>query len=832
MLVDLRGALRSLARAPGFLAGAVVTLGLGLGAVTTAFGLLAGALGEVDDRIAASTIVLYLTEQVDGREVRMRWPYAAVRAFRESQQSFDRVATYTTATLNATGASASSRLDIEFVSPAYFDVVGVRPIAGRVPDPRGNEVPGSAPEIVIGYAMWQRDFGGSPSAIGQTVNLAREPLTIAGVMPEGFTGLSGRASAFVPHTMSPRTSYDGYFSSEEYFHNVIARLAPGVDRQRAQQELALIASRMAATIPSRSEGATGRSGFLVPLSEARTNASMVRARTYVAIGAVLVLLVAGVNLANLVGARIGTRAREFGVRMAVGAGKLQVARTIGIEMAVVALGGFALAMVLAVWTRDLVLVLIPPGLASAANDYGQLATFSSMDIDVRVSASIGLLALMTMAGAGLVAARRSMRGDLVTTLRSGGDARATAVGGYGQRLLLVAQVAVSLTLVTSAGLILKSVSALGAVDPGFDSERLIAFSVAEDLAAQRPGGGPQLIERVLDGLRDVPGVEAISTGQCTPFGSRCARLGFSIEGRPETEREPLVTGWHRVGPDHFGVLRIPVIRGRGFNNDDRRGRAPVVVINQTAARRFFANEDPIGRRIAVPEVIEGDPRIAEIVGIVGDVTYWPFDEPPGPDVYQPALQFNHPFTSIMVRVTTNRWRASQWLMTGTQPVFEDLRRALGRIDPNLPMFDAVTIGDLARAGRADRRFVSLLLSSCALLALTLAAVGIYSLTAAWLQSRRREFAVRVALGADPSSMIRVVMSGALTSAAIGVVAGLALSLGAGRALQAWLFGIGPNDPQALMISAVVMLAVAAIAAWIPARRVTKINPIEQLRADA
>lgn len=831
MRTDLRVAFRALSRSPGFFLGAVLTLGLSLGAVTTAFGLLAGALGEVGTRGPGEPFVLYLTERVDGREVRTRWPYEAVRRFRTSSQSFDRIATYTTAAVNVTGTEPSSRVDVELVSSGYFDVTGMVPMLGRVPVGTAAEEPGVPAEIVIGHALWQGAFGGDPSVIGRTVTLAREPLTIVGVMPEGFRGLSGRAEAFVPHTMAPRVSFDGYFTSEDYFHNVIATLRPGIDRARAEAELSFIASQIAGGIPARSENATDRSGALLPLSEARTEPSVVRARAYVAVGAVLVLLIGGVNIGNLVSTRVASGQREFGVRAALGASRLQLARTVGVEMSLVAIAGFALAMMLAAWTRDLVLWIVPVGLATSSNDYGQLASFASLEIGRTVTILVALLGLATMAAASIMATRPSVRSDLVSSLRSSGDRSATRGPGLGDRALVVVQVAVSLTLVASAGLVLQSVGELDRVDPGFSPDRVLAFSVAEDLTVQRAGSGPALVDRLLNGLGRVPGVEAITVGQCTPFGSRCARLGFSIEGRPETGVDPLVTGWHRVGPDHFRALGIPILRGRGFTADDRRGRSPVVVISQAAARRFFPGEDPIGRRIVLPQVTDGDATLAEIVGIAGDVIYWPPDEAPGPDVYQPALQFSHPFTTVMVRVASERWRQSVVAADSSQPMFDTLRRALADADPNLPMFDAVALTDLARAGRADRRFVSTLLTACALLALLLAAVGIYGITAAWLQSRHKELGVRLALGASPAGLVRAIMTAAVLQTTIGVAVGIALATGAGRALRAILFGVGPSDPRALAMAASLMLGVAIVAAWLPARRALRINPLDQLRAE-
>ena len=829
MLLDFRAAVRSIARSPGFFLGAVLTLALGLGAVVTSFALLAGALGASGAGHAADPVVLYLTEQAGGRHQRMRWPYAGVQNLRNAAKSYSHIATYTVAEQNLVASGESARITIELVSPEYFDVTAIQPMLGRGPISGPTETPGTPAEIVLGHALWQRTFAGSASALGQTITISREPLTIVGVMPEGFRGLSGRAEAFVPHTMSPRISYARYFTSQDYFHNVIATVEPGVDRGQAESELKLIVARMAADVPPRSEGATDRSGLVVPLSEARRDASVVRARTYVAVGAVLVLLIAGVNLTNLVSTRVMARQREFGVRLAVGASRYHLARTVGLEMSLVAIAGFGLALLLSAWTRDLVMLLVPGGLVNASNDYGQIASFTSLEINGTVGIVTALLGLATMAAASVMATRPSLRADLVATLKSG--ERGTSRGpGVGERVLLVVQVAASLSLVASAGLVLKSVSILDRRDPGFDADRVIAFSVAEDLAVQRPGAGPLLVDRLLSGLAGIDGVEAVSAAQCTPFGTRCARLGFWPEGQAQTAENMFVTGWHRVGPDHFRAMKIPIRRGRGFTASDRRGQPQVVVISEAAARRFFPDRDPIGLRITLPEVVDGDPDTAEIVGIAGDVTYWPLDEAPGPAIYQPALQFSHPFTTVMVRVSEPRWRRTLFAGSG-QPMFETLRRALVQIDPNLPMFDAISLNDMARAGRADRAFVSALLTACALVALLLAAVGIYSLTVSWFQSRRKELGVRVALGASPASLMRAIMAGALWRAGLGVVLGIGLALAAGRALRSILFGVGPNDPEALALSAAVMLAVAAIAAWLPARRVLRIDPVEQLRSD-
>ena len=830
MLLDLRAAVRSIARSPWYFAGAVLTLGLALGVVTTAFGLLAGAVSDTGSSPEGRAI-LYQTEVVNGRESRARWPYAAVGLLREQARTFAAIATYTTGAVNLGAGADGARLDVEFVSPEYFDVTDAAPVAGRTFARAAQESAGEPAEVVIGFALWQRSFAGSPTAIGQTLRISRIPLTIVGVMPEGFRGLSGRAAIWVPHTMAPTVSFAGYLTSEEYFHNVVATLAPGASLADANSELALVGRRIAERVPARSDNASDRAALAVPLSDARTSPAAVRARFLIAVGAVLVLLVAAVNLANLMAARVAARQREFSVRLAVGASRLHVWRSIGGEVLLILVAGLATAVILATWTRDAVAMLIPQGIANPGNDYGQLASYATLEIDAPVLVAVTALAVLTLLLACVVSSRSIFRADLVTTLRRGGDRSSTAGPGRGGRVLIAAQAAASLCLAASAGLILRSVAALDDVHPGFDASRVIAFSVAEDLA-DRPEAGPLLAERLLDGLARTPGVAAITVGQCTPFGSRCARLGFSVEGRPDTASRPLVTGWHRVGPDHFRALGIPVTRGRGFSIDDRRGRPPVVVVNEAAARRFFAGEDPIGRRIRLPAAIAGDPEVAEIVGVVGDVIYWPPDEAPGPDIYQPALQFSYAWTTVMVRIAPGMWRDPiLWSRPAAQPVIARLRDRLAAIDPDLPMFDVVTMNDLARAGRADRRFVSVLITACAALALLLAAVGVYSVTAGWLESRRKELGVRVALGADPAGLVRLAMSGALRQTAAGAIAGVGLALGAGRILQALLPGVGPGDLIALAGAVIVMLAVAAIAAWLPARRALRIDPLRELNAE-
>jgi putative ABC transport system permease protein len=506
------------------------------------------------------------------------------------------------------------------------------------------------------------------------------------------------------------------------------------------------------------------------------------------------------------------------MRLAVGATQARIFRAVTVEIGIVTLAGFGAAILVASWARDLVATLVPAGLANPANDYGQLATLAGMELDTPVVIVTAALAALTMVLIGILACRPVFKGTLSEIMSRGGPRGATGPGGA-QRVLLTSQVAISIALLTSAGLLFQTVSALGHLDPGFDATNVIAFSVAEDLPAQRPGAGTALADRLLTAVARAPGVLHATVGQCTPYGARCARLQFRLADAP-AGGETATVGWHRVGPDHFRALGIPVLRGRGFTSADRVGRAAVVVINATAAKQLFPDSEPLGQRVRLPEVVPGESDVAEIVGVVGDVVYWPADEPPVPAVYQPALQFSYPWTTVMVRTARDP--------AASLPA---LRQAVRQADPNLPLFDVVTLHDLASAGRADRRFLSVLVATCAGLGLLLAVIGVYAMTSSWMAARRRELGLRVALGAEPGGLVRLVMGAAMAQAVIGAGAGVLLALGAGRLLGAVLCGVEAHDARTLAAAGAAMLGVSAAAAFVPARRALRLDAVRELSAD-
>jgi predicted permease len=761
-------------------------------------------------------MMLYTTEHANGHAYRLRWSYPGIRILRGAAASYESIASFISSGVSVVSTGPPERLTAEYVEPAYFRVLRVAPALGRV---SAAGTPGEPAEVVIGHRLWQSRFAGSGGAIGRTVRVNGVTLTVVGVMPPGFRGLSGDADLWLPETLGPILYYREYFTTPQHFLSVVARLRPGVTPASARRELDVVGARVAAETPPQWDEAADRGAMLRPLAEARVDPSSARARWLIFGAALFVLLVASVNVANLLATRLAARERDVAVRLALGCGWARLLRALWAEVLALSLLGLGVGLLVAVWSNAGVGAVMPAALATAANGYRQLGTFA----DLRLDGAVLLFALAATLASGLLvsllAFRRTGRMDLVTALRRIGRARGSSSAGG----LLVAEVALAVALLAAAALMLQSIARLRGVDPGFRPDHVLSFSVNAQRGDVTSGAGPRLAERLIERLARVPGVEAVTTGQCTPLGPRCARLPLMIDGRgPFTEDRTPIVGWHRVGPDHFAALGIPVLRGRGFTAADRAGRPPVVAINEAAARRFWPGENPIGRRIVLPDTTPGvtPGETAEIVGIVGDALYWPLDAPPGPDVYQPALQFSYPYASVMARVA------------GDPASYADtFRRAVADVDPDLPIYDVMTLDEKAAQGRSDRRFVAVLLASCAALGLLLGVAGVYAVTASWFDARRRELGIRLALGASPGGLARFVLGAAARRAAGGVTIGLGGAIVAGRLLRGLLFEVGPADPVSLASVALVAMAAALAAAWLPARRAWRVDAVEELRAE-
>jgi putative ABC transport system permease protein len=822
MWQELRHAVRSLARTRALSLGIVLTWGLAFGVVTTVFGALYAAAAravpfEASDRL----VMLYTTERAEGRLHRLRWSFPGIRVLRDALNAggpFEALASFTSSGVALSGTGPAERVTAEFVSRDYFRVLRVAPATGRLPA-EADDTPGRPAEVLLGHRIWQSRFGGATDVIGRRVRLNGHPLTVVGVMPAGFSGLSGAADIWVPYTMAPVVYFDDYLVSSEHFLNLVARLAPGASLGAAGQAMAVAGPRVAKTTEPEYAGADRRGAIAVPLAEARIDPSAVRARWLLFGAAGFVLILACVNITNLLVTRLAEREREIGVRLALGCGRMRLARSFWAEVLILSALGLGVGLLVAGWSSAAVTALSPPALATPATDYLQLGRFADLHMDATVLLfAVGLMLLSGLFVSAL-AFRRLSDIDLVSTLRRLGP---TTSPRHPRGGLMVVQIALAVALLAGATLMARSVIRLAGVDPGFRPDGVLTFTVSLQSGDVAPDAGPRLVARLLDRVSRVPGVEGATAGQCTPFSARCARLPLVIEGEPPVaeSRVPIV-GWHRVGPDHFSTLGIPILRGRGFAASDRAGGPPVVVIGETAARRFFPGLDPIGRRIVLPETTPGlvgdTRRTAEIVGVVGDVLYWPLDVPPGADVYQPALQFSYPWTTVMVRV-----RGDPAAYVGT------FRRAVADLDPDLPIYDVRTLESRAADARSDRRFMAALLAACAACGLLLGAAGIYGVTAAWFESRRRELGIRLALGARPAVVVALVLRDSLARAGLGLGLGLAGATAVGRLLRAWLFEVSPADPLSLALVAFGTAALALASAYAPARRAWRVDPVREL----
>ena len=832
---DLRHAWRSLWRTPLFTVLATVTLALGIGANAAMFAAVSAALFRPLPFPEPDRLVTLAQSRRDGATVEpTRWSYPEFVALRGAVTTFAQVAAYSADDVNlARRGGEPVRARAEMVSAAYFPALGVRAAVGRTFLPDEDAAPGTHPVVLLGDALWRGRFGADPRVLGRSVVVNGTALTVVGVLPAGFAGLTGGAELWVPHAMAPAVSYPGQLTSPQHFLSVVGRLAPAASLAHATREVAAAGARAVGAVhgAAASGGAPTRWGTsVVPLDRARRDPASLRAQV-VLLGTVgLVLLIAAVNVASLLFARSAGRARELAVRTALGAPRRRLARTLLAESVLLAAMGATLGVLCAAWGMGVLAALTPDGIeaAAGASRGAQLDRFATADIDWRVIAFAGALAVAVGLLAGLPPALRATRGDLTGSLNAGARGASVRVGSARRPTVLSAlvmgEVALAFVLLVGAGLLLKNFAQLRAVRPSFDAAGVVTFRLSAPEA--RYGGGRAagpLFERVLERVAAVPGVTAATVGRCTPYASGCSSTALYVAGRPIPAEgaEPIV-GRHYVGADHFRVLGIPLVRGRAFTPADRLGRPKVAVINAAAARRFWPDEDPIGKRVwfGSGPGLDSPDSTAEVVGIVGDVPYGAPGEPVGPDVYTSYLQFTWPETMVMVRAATP-----------TPALVPALRGALAAAEPTLPMYDVRTVEERAGAALAAQRFSTMLLGAFGVLGLALAALGIYGVMAFAVAQRRREIAIRLALGATRAAAVRLVVGHAAALAGVGLAAGLAAALALTRALAALLTGVSPTDPIVFATVLAVLALVALAACLVPARRAAMVPPATALAGE-
>jgi len=806
---DVRLGLRGMAKNPGFTLVATFTLALGIGANTAIFSVVNAVLLRALPFTDAGGLVAI--ENVDTRtgEIRPALSYPDFEDFRAQSRSLESAAVYDDGTFTLTGIGEPLHVRAGVVSADLFRLFRVTPRLGRAFLPEEDN-PG-ARVVLLSEHMWRERFGADTAIMGRALTLNGRSYAVVGVLPAGFQFPFDSDPFDLWTTIAvDRVSDDGDQPMTEHrgahFIQAIGRLKPGVPLAQANADLSAIGAALAKQYPDTNAHFAVR---VEPALDAFVGD--VRPALWVLLGAVgLVLLIACANVANLLLARATVRQREVAIRAALGAGRARLLRQLLTESVLLALAGAVPGVLLAVWATK-ILTAIPslqiPRLAQASVD-GQALAFT-------LAASLATAVIF-----GLVPALHAARFNLTGSLREGGRGTGESAGHARLRsVLVVFEVSLALLLLIGSGLLLRSLMSILRVSPGFDSQGAMAFDL--DLPGTRYGKPEQsarFFRELLPQLNALPGVVSSSAVNPLPLSDNNIGTSFQVGGHPVPKSEESHTQFRSIALDYFSTMRIPLIAGRAFTAADARGAAPVVIINETFARRYFPNENPIGKQIQPGISDLGKPVMREIVGIVGDVRHRRLWRAPDPECYAPYDQVAIGGMTVVVRAPGD-----------PQPLISMLRKAVSAQDAELPLYNVRTLQDYVSGSVAQRRFTALLLGIFAAVALLLAAVGLYGVMSYGVAQRTHEIGVRVALGAASSDVLRLVVGQGLRLALLGVTLGWLAALGASQFLSGMLYGVAGNDPATFGAVAAVFVAVALAACYVPARRAANVDPLVALR---
>ncbi len=813
ILSDLRIGLRMLLKEPGFTVLAVLTLALGIGANTAIFSVVNGivlrplAFPEPERLVA-------IWETNKSRDELSNSSPANFNDWQKHSRSFSGIAASFGRSFNLTHGDVPERIRGNEVSPNFFEVLGVDAELGRT-FLLGDSVP-NEPSVVLSHALWQRRFGGDPEWVGRTIPLNGKMHVIIGVMPAwfrfGWPQQGGSTWVSEAWTRAPRGIPEPLYEKIEdlttlrnlSYLRIFGRLEPDVPLNEAQSEMDVIALQLEHSYPDTN---TDSRIQLVSLHE--QSIGEVRPALMVLWGAVgFVLFIACANVANLLMARASGREREMAVRASLGATRGRLVSQQLTESLLLSLLGGALGVVFAIWGTDLLLAIEP----------GDLPRISEIEVDGGVLSFSLVVSLFTGLLFGLVPSLYTSKLDLQSSLKEGAG---FALGREKRRMLrsfVVAEVGLALILLTGAGLMIQSFLYLRSVDPGFDAENVLALRVrlpeteySDD--AQKVAFYKQSLER----FENLPGVMSVGGVLGVPLSRDISgRFNIVIEGRPEPppEERP-APGYQIVSPDYFHTMGIPLQRGRDFVSQDDAERPEVAIINQTMANTLWPGDDPLGQRIS----FNGEDWI-EIVGVVGDVHHYNLFDDPRPELYLPYTQTTLPFMTFVIRTVAD-----------PLALVPAVRAQLRELDRNLPVFGVATLDQTLRDSVARPRFHTFLLGLFAAVALVLAVTGIYGLLAYFVSRSRREIGIRMALGAPPRDILRLVVGQGLALAFAGLVIGLIGALALTRILSSFLFGVTATDPWTFAGVCLILTAATLLASLVPARRAMRVEPVGALRLE-
>ena len=798
---DVRFALRALQRAPGFAAVAIVTLALGIAATTIVYSIVDGILLRPLP-IADADRVMLAREAVDGEDMSLSVPN--YEDFRARQTSFVQFAAWRGLTANLTGIAEPRRLNVRHVTWDLLSTLGVKLMLGRDFTEQDDRF-GVDRTAIVSYAFWQRELGGTHDAIGRPINLDESPVTVIGVLPPDFT-VARVEDVFLPFGTYVDPNSQMYMGRGNHFGlAAIGRLKPGVDAATAHAEMVAIARQLEQEYPNTN---SGNSASAKPLFE--TLIGSARPMLYVLLGAVItMLLIACVNLANLMLSRAAGRTQEMAVRRSLGAARWRIARQMLTESLVLAVIGGIAGIALAYAGFEALVALLPPN----------QPRIHVISIDVRVLLVAAAASLGTGILFGLMPAIQAATGGAMTLLRSSRVTGTAHASAGTRRALMLAEVALALILVTGAGLMLRTINNLAAIDTGFVDEQIVTASFN---LPQRYDAEKRLVflDQALARLRAIPGVtKAAFTYSIPVAGSNWSSI-FVVEGQPIPQRNQLPSSaWIPVSPEYFDTMGIRLARGRWFDQRDLQKAPEVVVVNETFARRFFGTNDPIGARVKQGWPEDQTPW-RQIIGVVNDVRMNSLQGDPALQAYLPVRQAGQRSGAFVVRTDSH-----------PATLARSIESAIHEIDRNLPLFNIQTMDQVIDGSIGNERLTMVLLIGFAALALLMAAIGVFGVTSYSVSQRTHELGIRMALGANRGNVLALVLRQEMGACLIGIVAGVVGALVMASLLESLLFGVTSRDAVTLSIAAVVLLAVTISACVIPAQRATRVDPVTALRLE-
>ena len=819
---DLHHGWRLLWKNPAFTAVAVLTLALGVGANTAIFSIVNAVLLRSlpfahPDRLVK---IVALNRGVGARDIGLSVP--ELDDLRLRAGVFEQVAAMATGDTNLTGAERPERLEIAAVSPNYFSLLGTSAHLGRVFGPR-DEVPGFAEAVVISDSLWAREFGrDDPGILGRRVQIDNDPYTIVGVLPPGFRH-PGTAVTDVEVWVATGYRADPYPKPERRVRAVegaIGLLKPGISREQAQVRLNTFAAQLRAEYPTDYPAGSGWSIEAESLQESLVG--NVRPMLLVLMGAVvLIILLASVNVANLLLARASGRQREMAVRLAMGASRWRMIRQMLTESVILSLVSGIVGVLTAIAALHFVQFLP-----------ARIPRLAEVQVDWTVLAFALAVSLLAGLGFGLVPALQSSKAEIAVAIREGGRGSGTSSKTNRLRGVLIAsESALAVVLMVGAGLLLRTFWGLLQENPGFTPTKIVIADTRIPIPNNpqlnryaQPESLNTFVREVLRRVRTIPGVDLASMTTALPVTHLAHRFPINIEDRPDESRKGLFSEITSVTPGYFEVLQASLVRGRFFAEDDQPGKQPVVIVDESTARTYWPDRDPIGRRLSI-----GRPATWwNVAGVIKDIKSDGLDQFGAPHIYAPIYQFPE-IQSVDFFIGAGPLSVTVRTSLSATSLEPEIRREIKAIDQGLPVFNVRTMNEVIDGSLVLRRFSAQLVGVFALVALLLASVGIYGLLAYMVGQRSHEIGVRMALGAMPSTIGKMVVSRGVGLTGIGVVIGVLLSGIMAPLISTLLYGVRPLDPEVFFAVPLILLVVALLASYIPARRAARVNPIVALR---